>query len=525
MSREGKHESKIGNKVKDIVGIEGNTWEYIRPMVGFNCANITLGGAGYPINLYHQQFLNFVEGMSTKVTGTISMINGVIDAISDVAMGVITDRTKSRFGRHRRYFIMGAPIFFIAYIMKWSSFGLSGTGNMGALFGYYLLTAFLYSTGYTMMSIPHTAMLPTVAPKYFERTQFKIVEYAFNSVGQSLSFVFMGLMLGGIDMDNPSPADRSKYMFCGLVLAVWFLWSPIVCFFSTKEPSSLNMENKPMDWKYLFSEYAQVFRNKAFRQFFFINLFNGFAKNFYSYADQFYIRSIADRYNRFNVLNIVAGVSEFSGSPVNYLLVRYIDKRVCGLFLCPFMIIGLLINGFVTPSTPTLIIYLATMLYNFGFSGPGFVITNIQPDVTDVDELITGRRREGVISTFSSFVNKTINSFITGFLGFTFSAFGYDTNKPDFIDQSAKTIFGIRMFVSWVPAACALISMMLIIFYKMNKRDHEIIRQVIEQKHETGACTISDHDKERLERIAGHKWEDMWIGRSAVERKIEEFAN
>ena len=172
MSREGK----VGNKIKDIVGIEGNTWEYIRPMVGFNCANITLGGAGYPINLYHQQFLNFVEGMSTKVTGTISMINGIIDAFSDVAMGVITDRTKSRFGRHRRYFIMGAPIFFIAYIMKWSSFGISGTGNISALFAYYLLTAFLYSTGFTMMSIPHTAMLPTVAPKYFERTQFKIVE-------------------------------------------------------------------------------------------------------------------------------------------------------------------------------------------------------------------------------------------------------------------------------------------------------------------------------------------------------------
>ena len=131
------------------------------------------------------------------MTGTISMINGIIDAFSDVAMGVITDRTKSRFGRHRRYFIMGAPIFFIAYIMKWSSFGISGTGNTSALFAYYLLTAFLYSTGFTMMSIPHTAMLPTVAPKYFERTQFKIVEYAFNSIGQSLSFVFMGLMLGG----------------------------------------------------------------------------------------------------------------------------------------------------------------------------------------------------------------------------------------------------------------------------------------------------------------------------------------
>ena len=67
--------------------------------------------------------------------------------------------------------------------------------------------------------------------------------------------------------------------------------------------------------------------------------------------------------------------------------------------------------------------------------------------------------------------------------------------------------------------------MLLIVLYKMNKHDHEVIRQVIAQKHESGTCTISDSDKKRIERIAGHNWEDMWIGKSAVERKIEEFAN
>lgn len=518
----------FGNKIKDAVGIEGNTWEYIRPIIGYNVANITIGGVTNPLSMYHQQFLNFVEGMSTGMSGIISTIGGVIDAITDLAMGFITDRTRSRFGKHRVWIIAGLPVLLIGYFMKWYSFGISGSGNMTALFIYYLMASLIYSTGYTMINIPHAAMLPTVAPRYFERTQYKIVEYIFNMFGMFPSFIFMSIVLGGTNMDNPTPADRPKYLICGIVFIIYFCWAPIVTFFSTKEKSSLDLKNPPIDYKYFIKEYIQVFKNKAFREYFLINLFYGFSKSFYSYADQFYIRSIANKYSHFSVLNTVGGAAEVAGGPVNYFLVRYIDKRFCGILLAPLMIVGLLINGFVTPATPVFIIYIATILYNFGFSGPGFVISNIQPDVTDVDELITGRRREGVISTFYSFVRKTINSFVTGFLGIFLQLIGYDTTNLNNIEYDAlsnSTEFGLRLIVSWLPTIFAIISLILIFRFKMKKRDHEIIQSVIAQKHETGTCEISGSDKKRLEQIAGHKWEDMWIGQTGVNRKLDELAN
>ncbi len=515
----------IGNKIKDAVGIEGNTWEYIRPIIGYNVACITTGGVTNPISMYHQQFLNFVEGMSTGMSGIISTIGGVIDAVTDLSMGFITDRTKSRFGKHRVWLIAGLPVLLIGYFMKWYSFGISGTGNTTALFIYYLLASLIYSSGYTMINIPHVAMLPTVAPKYFERAQYKIVEYIFNMFGMFPSFIFMSIVLGGTNMVNPSPADRNKYLICGIVFVIYFCWAPLVTFFSTKEKSSLDLENPPIDYKYFIREYIQVFRNKAFRQYFLINLFYGFSKSFYSYADQFYIRSIADRYNHFANLNTIGGAAEIAGGPFNYFLTRYLDKRTCGLVMMPMMVIGLLLNGFVTPKSPVFILYIATILYNFGFSGPGFVISNIQPDVTDVDELITGRRREGVITTFYSFVRKTINSFVTGFLGIFLQLIGYDTTNLEKIEYAAlstQTEFGLRLLVSWLPTIFAITSLILIFRFKMKKRDHEIIQSVIAQKHETGTCEISAGDKKRIEDIAGHRWEDMWIGQSNVDRKLEE---
>ncbi len=504
--------SGLGQKLKNAAGIEGNFGTYIKPMAAYTCANITLGGAGYPISLYHQQFLSFVEQMPPKVTAKISMINGLIDAVSDVFMGIITDRTRSKYGKHRIYVLIGAIPFFFAYIMKWCSFGISGMENMTFNFIYYLVTSFIYSTSFTMMNVPHIAMLPTIEPNYFRRTQYKMVEYMMNSVGQVSSFLFMGMMLGGLNMDNPSPEHRKTYFLCGIVLAVWFVWSPILSFFTCPEPSSLSLVNKPIDWKYLFNEYYLVFKNRSFKQYFFITIFNSFRASFYNYSDQYFIVSIADKYSHFNILNTVAGTAEFMGSPVIYFLNRYFDKRTSGLMLTPIMLIGLAINLFVTNKTPVAVLYIAAILYNFGFSGPGFAIDTIQPDITDVDELITGRRREGTIATFRSFASKTISSFMTGILGFSLEFFDYDVKKKEPIYQTAKTIFGLRLNFSVMPIIFGLITLILIKRFTMNKKDHEELQRVIKEKHEKGTVTITEQQKKRLEKIAGQKWENMWIG-------------
>ena len=506
-----KHQ--IAEKIKDVLGIEGEIKPYIKPMAAYTCAHIPLGGAGYPIGMYHQQYMNFVEGLQTDKTGILSMIGGVVDAVSDVVMGLITDRTRSKYGKHRIYVLIGAFPFVFSYIMKWCSFGISGLGDWRLTFLYYLVTSILYSSSYTMMSVPHVAMLPTIEPRYFRRTQYKIVEYMMNSVGQVSSFIFMGLMLGGFNMRDPTPAERPRYLLCGIVLAIWFFWSPLLSFFTCPEPSSLGMHVEPVDWKYFFREYSLVFKNRAFRQYFLISMFNSFRGSCYSYADQFFMISIADKYKHFNTLNIVAGISEFMGSPANYLLNRYFGKRISGTLFTPIMVAGLVLYAFVGQKTHSAVLFLATVLYNFGFSGPGFAVETIQPDITDVDELITGRRREGVIATFRSFVSKTVNSFMTGILGTTLRVvFRYDVEHKEPQFQSPRTVFGLRLIFTYLPILFGVLTWILVNRFTMTKKDHEEIQRVIKEKHETGSATVSEEQKKRLERIAGMSWDRMWIG-------------
>lgn len=518
------------HRIKSLAGIEGNTKEYLKPIINYSSANIMLGGAGYPLSLYHLQFLTFVEGLGTRIAGTISLISGIMDAFIDPLMGYITDHTRSKFGRHRRYLLWAIIPFVASYIMKWYSFGISASGNSRNIFIYYLLASLLYGCSYTMASVPHTAMLPSIAPRYFLRTQFKMIEYIMNSVGQISSFIFTAMALSGFNikvalgaLPDPSPVDRPKYMMVGIILSIWFSLSLVYTFLNTYEPSSKNSDFSSFSKRNIAAEYLSVFKNKAFRQYFIISLFYMISKGLYSYTDQYFIISVANKYKLFNTLNIIAGIAEASGSPLNFLLVKYKGKQFCGKLLGPFMVIGLILNIFITPTTPsavsTVIILISSILYNFGFSGPGFVAVNIQPDVIDIDELITGEKREGMVSTFKSFFFKTISSFMSYAVGFSLEAFGYDTQKKEPQYQTKKSLFGLRLNFVILPAIFAAFTVFATYRYKMTKTDHEIIKDLIKQKRETGECTVSEEQKLKIEQISGQKWEDMWIGKDVVALK------
>ncbi len=515
--------ANIGTKIKDVCGIEGNTWQFLKPKINYTCANITLGGAGYPLNLFHQQFLAYVEGLSTRQAGIISLVSGLWDAVSDPIMGFVTDRTKSKMGRHRPYLLFGAIPFAVSYLLRWTSFGISSGGNTTDTLLWHIFAAVMYCTFMTVMSIPHTAMLPTVAPNYFERTQFKIVEYAMNSVGQMSSYIFTALALSNFNiktaltgLPNPSPEHRPQYMMIGIVLMIWFSWSPIMCFLKTKEPSSLGQHDEKFDFKFLLHEYKLVFSSRAFRQYFIISLFYSMSKYFYSYADQYFMISVTDTYKFFNSLTLISGFAEFSGSPINYFITRYKGKTYCGKLLGPLMVVGLIVNAFLSYTTPKgikyAVIVISSVLYNIGFSGPGFVGENIQPDITDVDELITGRRREGVISTFNTLFKKTVSSLMGYAVGASLQAFGYNTSVQDPLKQSKLSNFGLRLNYAIIPSIFALFCVISIYRYKMTKTDHERIKEIIKEKHETGSCIIEEEEKKRIEKITGKKWEDMWIG-------------
>lgn len=521
----------MGERFKKAIGVEGKFVDTVWPMIQYCFANIYLGGGGYIISMYFTVFLTNVVGMDLQHATFIIMIATIWDGINDPLMGIITDRTRSKYGRHRRYLLWGIPILVVAYSMLWNSFGLDAKEHPTVCVMYYAFAYILYKTAYTMIEVPHTAMLPTLAPEYNKRTQYTSVSYIFNSVGMIPSYIILLIFLSVFGSSGTLSKDsKMPFMLTGVVLSIVYACAVFATFKTVKEPSSLDDKPPKLDLRFAIDEYVQVFRSKAFRDYFSMSFFWQMARSFYSTSSIYFITYLANLYKYYPIYNTFAGVFESLAFPLNYALTMKKGKSKCGAVVTPFMIIGLGLLLFVKTGSPegnssiiplVLMILGGAVLYPFGMSGLGFVGNNVMPDLTDVDELITGRRREGVISTCNTMVKQVVGGVMTFLVGTVLKYFGLVTgNEGVYIQQNDTAILGIRFCVSILPMISAVVAYLLLKRFKMTKDDHTMIRAAIATKHKYGTVTLTEYERERCELLSGYKLEEIWIGKDNNETEI-----
>jgi oligogalacturonide transporter len=517
----------VGEKIKKLIGVQGDFRTTILPMINYSYANMYMGGAGYIISMYFTVFLTDVVNLSLNQAGIVVMIATIWDAVTDPVMGIITDRTRSKTGKHRRYLLWGIPLMILSYTLLWNSFGLNGKTNPALTMAYFVIVYMMYKTAYTVIGVPHTAMLPELAPEYNLRTQYNSVGYLFNSAGMVPAFGIVVAILAIFGSnDNLTSESKTPFLVIGIVLSLFFGIAVFLTYSKTRERSSLNDKNEKLDIRYIIREYVLVFKNRSFRQYFFMSLAYQFSTGFYANSKVYYIKYLANQYSSYAIFNAVAGVAEAAAFPLNYALTMKHGKKKCGNIVTPLMVAGLAI-GLIMQSGGSFfwsaLMMLSMLLYPFGMSGLGFVSTNIFPDLTDVDELITGRRREGVIATFSTLIKKSISGVMAAMVGFTLQGFGlvtgdtvseYEKTTGTLFTQSDSAVMGVRICVAVIPIIAAVISLILLKRFGMTKDDHTMIRAAIATKHKYGSVTLSDEQKKRCELISGQKLENTWLGKS-----------
>ncbi len=523
----------FSQKVLKIIGVKGDFKSTVVPMMNYSCANITTSGAGYVINLYFSLFLTSVVHLSMEQAGFIMMIAMVWDAIVDPFIGIMNDRTRSKHGKHRRYIILATPLFCLSFALMWNGFGLDGEAEPVKTMIYYIVVYILYKTAYSLVDVSHVSMLPELAPEYDLRTQYNSVGYIFNSFGMFPSFFFMMIVLNVCGFSNgPTSEAKKPMLIVGCILSLIYGLFLVRTFKKTREKSSENMELEPFDLQFFLKEYVYVFKNKAFREYFFMSLTYNISYGFYNTSLVYYIKYLANLYRYYGLFTTIAGVFEAGAFPLNYALTIKHGKKKCGNIVTPFMIAGFAMCLIMRPSTGSgaghifslLCLMLTAVFFPFGKSGLGYVATNILPDVTDVDELITGRRREGVISTFNSFIKQAISGFMTATVMFIMGGFGLETgtvveqfeeaNPGMMYQQTDSAIFGVRLCVAIIPIVFALISFFLLNKFKMNKKEHNVIRAAVATKHKYGNVALTEEEIKVIESISGQKLENTWLGKN-----------
>ena len=177
-------------------------------------------------------FFTNVAGLPAGLAGSILAISKISDAINDPIAGILSDRTRTRWGRRIPWMLFGAIPFGVFFFLQWivPNFSEDPNFNNWCLFAYYVLIGVLFNVAYTVVNLPYTALTPELTQDYNERTNLNSFRFAF-SIGGSILSLILATVIFQAYPDNP----KQQYITLGGVSSLICIIALFWCTFRIQE--------------------------------------------------------------------------------------------------------------------------------------------------------------------------------------------------------------------------------------------------------------------------------------------------
>ena len=367
-------------------------------------------------------------GLSAAQAGTLFLVVGLVAAAFNPVMGVIADRTSTRWGKFRPWLLWTALPFGIIGLLAFTTPSLSTTGKLVYAWTTYLLLRLIYAVN----NVPYASLTAVLTGDPDERTSIASYRQIFaNTAG----FIVQSLAIPMVVFFGRGNDARGYQITMGLlsVLSVFFF---IVAFFATKE----RIQPNPQQQTSLTQDLKDLFSNRPWIVLFLVTTFYFAAIAMRGSVMLPYFKYLAGNEKLFSWFNGFGLASLIAGVAVSTALTRRMGKR-------PLFILSMTLSGIfnlavlVLPPTATVAIVASEVLRQFAYGTSGPLIWAMMGDVADYGEWKTGRRATGTVTAavvFALWVGLAIGGAIAGWL---FSWYGYVSNAV----QTARALDGIRL--------------------------------------------------------------------------------
>ncbi|WP_439102232.1 MFS transporter [Congregibacter sp.] len=431
-------------------------------------------------NLFLMYYYTDIFGLPPAAVGAMFLITKIIDAVSDPVMGLIADRTSSRWGKYRPYLLWGAvPYGVCGYLMFAGSPDMSPTAKLA----YAYVTYTLMMLAYTVINVPYSALMGVISPSSIERT--KVAGYRFICAFAAgwLIATFVGPLKGLLGGGDEAAGFRLT-MIIFAVLSVLLFW---FTFATTKERvvphvvrSNVRLDVKTLlsngPWAVLFASAIVTLMNIAVR--------NGSLLYYFKYYvgdDGTPIFLIFDKTAVFLSLGLIAMIG-------GILLTRYLavhfEKRALMIALTLLNALTMAAFFFIPPDQYWLMI-LFNCIGSFLIGPTPALVWSMYADCADYGEWKSGRRITALVFSTVQFAQKMGLAVGAGLLGIILGAFGFVANEA----QSDTSMMGIRLMFSILPAALAILGATFIFFYRIDQRIIEEMEEALAQRHANEAAS------------------------------------
>jgi GPH family glycoside/pentoside/hexuronide:cation symporter len=417
-------------------------------------------------------------GMSTLMWGALFFLPRLFDSFTDPIMGFISDNTRSVWGRRRQYVLVGAVIMGVAFSFLWQMYIEDGVRYN---FIYFLVWSLLFYLGLTIFSVPYVAMGYEMSDDFHERTNIMAVAQSIGQWAWVIAPWFWVVMYDDSWFGKTTETIRTLGIWVGVVCA---LLAMVPAFFinskSTKHDESLT----PLTFKTLRGSLKQivenfkeafkipVFRKLCYSTFLIFNAFNVVAGFSFFIVVYYLFKGDAGAAGLWPTLlgSVGALATTFLVIPVVAMMSKTMGKKNAFLVSQGISVIGYIMLWFLfIPGKPYMFLF-ALPFFSFGIGGLFTIMMSMTSDVIDIDELNTGKRREGVFGAIYWLMVKFGFAFAGLATGAIMALVGF---VPDTVNTEAS-ITGIRLFYSGLPIVGTLSAMWI-----MRNYDHTEEKAVV----------------------------------------------
>ncbi len=441
----------------------------------------------------------------------------VLDAVVSPLMGFLTDNFGTtwlgkRFGRRKFFILLGIPLVF-SYSFMW-------VGEMS--YWYYLVTYLIFDVVYTMILVPYETLVPEMTDDFKQKTKFSGARISMAQLSAILAAFLPGILLNHFGKDNAISFFYSSLVFatlCAIVLT--FVW-----FFTWERPRSewteaalrAEEEKKNLTFaqsmKRLNVELTSTLRIKIFRQH--LGMYLG------GYIAQDVFNAVFTYYVVFVLMQSASMASSLLGTMAILQFIAVIGMIPLCIKYGPAPSYRMVVVLFGLSSVSYAVLYyaglsdvfsllmLVSAVAGLGRGGINYVPWNTYTYIADVDEVITGQRREGIFAGIMTLTRKASQAGAVMLVGIVMQLSGFVSGQTTQPPAVSHTILMILSFGTIAVLACGFL---VSLRFKLNLQTHSVLREETAKMREAGRPVpeaTTPEARATVEMLAGIPYENLW---------------
>ena len=390
-------------------------------------------------------YLISAVGIAPALAGSLVFVSKIYDGITDPLMGIISDRTQSRWGRRRPYLLLGGVLAALSVVGLFSVH----TVDVMPTQAWVLIMLLLAATAYTIFNVPYMSMPAEMVDDPYERSKLMSFRVAWIAVGTFVG-VALAPRLVAYARDTVGVPETRAFFVMSLVTAAIILAASVACFYATRDAKATERTRGSVPFK---EQARSALANRPFLILLAIKYLGLYALSATVATNIFFVRQVMQQSE---AIMLWYGLAYMIGSLVAITPWVLISKRLSkaktlalSAALAGLVNLTWLLSG---PEEPIAIYMLRAVILAMSNGGMLLMGQSLLPDVMEYDYRKTGLRREGLYAGLYSFVEKLAFATAPLTLGVLLSSMGFIPGLPRTASQPESALLAITLAMAVIPA-------------------------------------------------------------------------